>query len=75
MATEEKEKLIFNFDNLAEVQQWRTIDDLVMGGVSQSIIKAGSQGTVLFTGTVSLETFGGFSSVSSRSKFYLSFFI
>ena len=75
MATEEKEKLIFNFDNLAEVQQWRTIDDVVMGGVSQSVIKAGSRGTVLFTGTVSLENFDGFASASSRSKFYLSFFI
>ena len=75
MATEEKEKLIYNFDNLAEVQQWRTIDDLVMGGVSQSVIKAGSQGTVLFTGTVSLENFGGFASASSWSKFYLSSFI
>ena len=70
MSAEEKEKLIFNFDNLAEVQQWRTIDDVVMGGVSQSVIKAGSQGTVLFTGTVSLENFGGFASVSSTSNFY-----
>ena len=75
MATEEKEKLIFGFDNPAAVQQWRSIDDVVMGGVSQSVIKAGSQGTVLFTGTVSLENFGGFASTSSMSKFYLSFVI
>ena len=34
MATE-KRKVIFNFDNLAEVQQWRTIDDVVMGGVTK----------------------------------------
>ena len=70
MSAEEKEKLIFNFDNLAEVQQWRTIDDVVMGGVSQSVIKAGSQGTVLFTGTVSLENFGGFASASSMPADY-----
>jgi hypothetical protein len=43
--------------------------------VSQSIIKAGRRGTALFTGIVSLENFGGFASASSRSKFYLSFFI
>ena len=70
MSAEEKEKLIFGFDNPAAVQQWRTIDDVVMGGVSQSVIKAGSQGTVLFTGTVSLENFGGFASASSLPADY-----
>jgi NADH dehydrogenase [ubiquinone] 1 alpha subcomplex assembly factor 1 len=70
MGAEEKEKLIFNFDSPAEVAQWRTIDDVVMGGVSQSVIKAGSQGTCLFTGTVSLENFGGFASASSLPAAY-----
>jgi hypothetical protein len=70
MTAEEKEKLIFNFDNLAEVQQWRTIDDVVMGGVSQSIIKAGRRGTALFTGIVSLENFGGFAFASSLPAAY-----
>jgi monofunctional biosynthetic peptidoglycan transglycosylase len=70
MTTEEKEKSIFNFDSPAEVAQWRTIDDVVMGGVSQSVIKAGSQGTCLFTGTVSLENFGGFASASSLPSAY-----
>ncbi len=70
MSAEEKEKLIFNFDSPAEVAQWRTIDDVVMGGVSQSVIQAGSQGTCLFTGTVSLENFGGFASASSLPASY-----
>jgi NADH dehydrogenase [ubiquinone] 1 alpha subcomplex assembly factor 1 len=70
MSAEEKEKLIFNFDTQEEVAQWRTIDDVVMGGVSQSVIKAGSQGICLFTGTVSLENFGGFASASSLPAAY-----
>jgi monofunctional biosynthetic peptidoglycan transglycosylase len=70
MTTEEKEKLIFNFDSPAELAQWRTIDDVIMGGVSQSVIQAGSQGTCLFTGTVSLENFGGFASASSLPAAY-----
>ena len=70
MSAEEKEKLIFNFDSPAEVAQWRTIDDVVMGGVSQSVIQAGSQDTCLFTGTVSLENFGGFASASSLPASY-----
>lgn len=70
MSAEEKEKLIFNFDSPTEVAQWRTIDDVVMGGVSQSVIQAGSQSTCLFTGTVSLENFGGFASASSLPGAY-----
>ena len=70
MGTEEKEKLIFDFDSQEQVRQWRTIDDVVMGGVSQSAVTAGSQGTALFTGTVSLENFGGFASASSLPSDY-----
>ena len=70
MSTEEKEKLIFNFDSQEQVRQWRTIDDVVMGGVSQSAVTAGSKGAVLFSGTVSLENFGGFASASSLPAEY-----
>jgi len=70
MTTEGKEKPLFNFVNPADVQQWRTIDDVVMGGVSKSTVTAGGQGTALFTGTVSLENFGGFASASSMPADY-----
>lgn len=70
MSTEEQEKLIFNFDNQEQVRQWRTIDDVVMGGVSQSAVTAGSRGTALFSGTVSLDNFGGFASASSLPSDY-----
>jgi NADH dehydrogenase [ubiquinone] 1 alpha subcomplex assembly factor 1 len=70
MSTEAKEKLIFNFDSQEQVRQWRTIDDVVMGGVSQSAVTAASKGTALFSGTVSLENFGGFASTSSLPADY-----
>jgi NADH dehydrogenase [ubiquinone] 1 alpha subcomplex assembly factor 1 len=70
MSTEEKGERIFNFDSQEQVRQWRTIDDVVMGGVSQSTVTAGSQGTALFAGTVSLENFGGFASASSLPAEY-----
>ena len=41
---------------------WRSIDDPVMGGVSESTFAAADEGAA-FTGTVSLEQGGGFASV------------
>ena len=45
-------------------QEWRTIDDVVMGGVSRSAI-AVADGFITFSGVVSLENNGGFASVRS----------
>ncbi len=42
--------------------QWRTIDDVVMGGVSNSTIEI-ADGVATFSGVVSLENNGGFASV------------
>ena len=70
MSADVKEKLVFNFNSPEQVQQWRTIDDVVMGGVSKSTISAGGEGTALFAGTVSLENFGGFASASSLPSAY-----
>ena len=66
MSIEEKDIVVFSFDKSDAVEQWRPINDVVMGGVSQSTFKASGQGTALFTGIVSLENFGGFASASSR---------
>jgi len=65
MGAEAKEKLIFGFDKPGESEQWRTIDDPVMGGLSRSTFQIANQGAALFSGMVSLENFGGFASVSS----------
>jgi NADH dehydrogenase [ubiquinone] 1 alpha subcomplex assembly factor 1 len=44
-------------------QSWIPINDGVMGGLSQSRIKATDNGTAVFSGIVSLENNGGFASV------------
>ncbi|MCX5896143.1 MAG: CIA30 family protein [Proteobacteria bacterium] len=66
MSKEDAEKTIFSFSDPKAVEQWRPINDVVMGGVSQSTFKASGRGAALFTGIVSLENFGGFASASSR---------
>lgn len=58
--------MIFDFKNPEIFAAWQVINDTVMGGVSESGLKATSAGTALFTGAVSLKNFGGFCSASSR---------
>lgn len=48
---------------------WRSVDDPVMGGVSESAFVAGEDHAV-FTGTVSLEHGGGFASVRAPDRTY-----
>lgn len=70
MAAEKGELTVFNFDKPGDENAWRTIDDVVMGGISSSTWKVTADGTAMFTGTVSLENNGGFSSVRSRAGSY-----
>ncbi|WAL61190.1 CIA30 family protein [Thermocoleostomius sinensis] len=61
-------KLIFDFtqpsSDLGEV--WGALDDVVMGGVSQSGLQLGAAGA-FFSGTVSTANSGGFASVRTRN--------
>ncbi|MGB3532417.1 MAG: CIA30 family protein [Microcoleaceae cyanobacterium] len=63
-----QEKLIFDFTKPSEdlKETWGALDDVVMGGVSESSIRIIPQGA-LFTGNVSTENSGGFVSVRSRN--------
>lgn len=56
-------QVIFDFNDNTSLQNWKTLDDVVMGGRSQGVISLGPQGHGRFSGTVSLENNGGFSSV------------
>lgn len=62
------EKLIFDFTNPnAQLKEtWGAIDDVVMGGVSQSNISL-ADGKAIFSGIVSTNNNGGFASVRTRN--------
>ena len=47
---------------------WHPIDDVVMGGVSQSALQPYSPGVACFRGVVSLEHGGGFASVRTAPR-------
>ena len=59
----ESKVLITDFENEAEANRWRSVNDNVMGGNSQGGVSLSAEGTAIFTGTISLENNGGFSSV------------
>lgn len=55
--------IIYDFNKDSSKSDWRIIDDGVMGGLSQGKFSIDSDGNGVFSGTVSLEKNGGFSSV------------
>jgi monofunctional biosynthetic peptidoglycan transglycosylase len=66
-AMETAERILVDFQNSDESENWRIINDDVMGGVSQSKITFNDTGTATFQGRISLENNGGFASTRSKS--------
>ena len=59
--------LIHRFDTPASTQNWKPINDGVMGGVSSSQMRFVLAGHAVFEGVVSLENNGGFASVRASA--------
>ncbi|MFM9824847.1 CIA30 family protein [Flavobacterium sp.] len=56
-------QLIFDFNHNSNITDWNIVDDVVMGGRSNGKFKIDNDGNGVFSGDVSLENNGGFSSV------------
>lgn len=54
---------LIHFEAVDEQTRWQTVNDGVMGGISQSTMRITSEATAIFEGNVSLENSGGFASV------------
>jgi Complex I intermediate-associated protein 30 (CIA30) len=60
-------RMLFDFRQAASLEQtWGAVDDVVMGGVSQSQVTASPEGA-RFAGIVSTQNSGGFASVRTRN--------
>lgn len=57
------DNIIFNFNNKSNISQWKVVDDVVMGGRSDGSFTLNEAGNGIFSGDVSTENNGGFSSV------------
>ncbi len=54
---------LFDFSGTADISGWEIVDDVVMGGRSDGTFYLSTEGNGVFSGKVSLENNGGFSSV------------
>jgi hypothetical protein len=55
--------IVFDFSKEADPRRWEVEDDVVMGGRSKGEFSINDEGNGVFSGVVSLENNGGFSSV------------
>jgi hypothetical protein len=60
------EYVIFDFNKKSNAQDWRIVDDVVMGGKSSGTFTMNEDGHGVFEGRISLDNNGGFSSVHHR---------
>ena len=56
-------KIIYDFSNVEDLDGWYVVDDGVMGGRSKGKLKLENGDTGVFSGKISLENYGGFSSI------------
>ncbi len=62
------ETVIFNFNSASTSGEWTTVNDVVMGGVSNSKFELNKDCTATFSGTVSPDNSGGFASARASLK-------
>jgi len=60
------DKLIFDFSSKVDISGWKVVDDVVMGGKSLGKFSINNEGNAVFSGKISLENNGGFSSVKHQ---------
>jgi NADH dehydrogenase [ubiquinone] 1 alpha subcomplex assembly factor 1 len=61
-------KVLFDFAGADASKEWQTVNDGVMGGVSEGKVNITDNKTLAFYGTLSLENNGGFASVRTKAK-------
>ena len=66
IASEPIGKTLADFSDAAVAGQWRSVNDNVMGGVSEGGFRITEDKTLEFSGNLSLENRGGFASIRTR---------
>ena len=61
-------KDLATFEAADSVKSWISVNDGVMGGVSKGGLKRSEQGTLIFSGDLSLENNGGFASIRTQPR-------
>lgn len=61
-------RVLFDFVDETEAESWLVVTDNVMGGVSRGTVRVSEDSCLVFSGTLSLENNGGFSSIRTVPK-------
>ncbi|MEJ2110560.1 MAG: CIA30 family protein [Acidobacteriota bacterium] len=61
-------QILYHFDKVDAVDEWQTVNDSVMGGISDGSFKITASKTLEFFGTLSLDNNGGFASIRSKPR-------
>jgi len=67
IAAEPASKPVTDFSDAAAAKKWLSVNDNVMGGVSDGGLRITDDKTLEFSGNISLENQGGFASIRTRS--------
>lgn len=67
MTTILNHKILFDFSENKDTGNWMVVNDGVMGGRSKGTFISSENNTAIFSGTISLENSGGFSSVRYKT--------
>jgi monofunctional biosynthetic peptidoglycan transglycosylase len=59
---------LYDFAETDAANEWQTVNDSVMGGISNGRIRITAEKTMVFYGTLSLDNNGGFASVRSKPQ-------
>ena len=68
MIAEDPPQSLFDFTGADAAREWQTVNDNVMGGVSEGRFRITDRKTLEFFGTLSLQNNGGFASVRTKAK-------
>ena len=68
MAAEPISKPLTDFSDESVAKQWISVNDNVMGGISEGRFRISKDNTLVFSGNLSLENRGGFTSIRTRPK-------
>jgi NADH dehydrogenase [ubiquinone] 1 alpha subcomplex assembly factor 1 len=60
--------VLFDFTTKSNIDNWKIVDDSVMGGISSSYFSVDASGNGVFKGSVSIENNGGFCSLQHYLK-------
>ncbi|WP_432822471.1 CIA30 family protein [Trichloromonas sp.] len=67
MNEQEPIRTLFDFTRSEEIRRWQPVNDMVMGGRSESLVEGTEDGAMVFAGRVSFENGGGFASIRSQA--------